>query len=89
MYLADSVQLGHPEQELAELGWHRRVIGRRVLLQGLHHFLLRVTDVLGFLQAGGICVSSERYARSTSVDTVCKLHLPEVSRTMTFMLTYS
>ena len=36
-YLWDSVELRHPEQDLAELGGHLGVVGHGVLLQGVHH----------------------------------------------------
>ncbi len=50
-HLADPVQLRHPEEELGELGRHRRIISVGVLLQGLHDLLLRITNVFGLLHA--------------------------------------
>jgi len=54
-HLADALQLGDAQEELAKLGRGRRVGGGGVLAQRLHHLLLRVAHLTGVAKAGSVC----------------------------------
>ena len=56
MYLADPLQLWHPQEQLPELRGNVRVVGRGVDLQGADDLLLGAADAVGLLQAGGVCL---------------------------------
>ncbi len=56
LYLADPLQLRHPQEELPELRGYVRVVGRGVDLQGADDLLLGAADAVGLLQAGGVCL---------------------------------
>lgn len=65
-HLAGTLQLGHAQQELAKLGRLGRVVRDGVRLQGLQHLLLAGTNLLGLLQATGVCKERGREPHSLS-----------------------